>query len=314
MGLRHAYQATGANDPGKEVSRDRWNADHEITDFLEFPEIAAPAAPAADVVRLFGKHMAGHALPAFRSETGRALALQPSFSDCRVRMWSAAGNGLTDSNYGGVASSTGTATAANWASTNFRTRMRWREWLVTTAATSAVAGFRGGAAQFTIGGGAAGQGGFSLSMTVMPATGISNGSHRLFAGMRNSTAAPTDVNPSTLTNICGLGYDAGDTNLQFMHNDGSGTATKIDLGSSFPKPSSDRSKAYQLLLYAPPGTTQSLSYLVIDLETGAEASGTVTTDLPSTTTALNDYAYISVGGVSSVVGLAIGFSVVETDN
>jgi hypothetical protein len=38
----------------------------------------------------------------------------------------------------------------------------------------------------------------------------------------------------TLLNCIGIGSDALDTNLQIFHNDATGTATKIDLGSNFP--------------------------------------------------------------------------------
>ena len=60
----------------------------------------------------------------------------------------------------------------------------------------------------------------------------------------------------------GSGYDAADTQVQFLHNDGTGAATKIALGASFPKPNADSSFAYRLRLYSPPGSTQSLSYEV----------------------------------------------------
>ncbi|MFM7442804.1 MAG: hypothetical protein ACKO2N_02670, partial [Tabrizicola sp.] len=280
---------------------------------LRLPEIAVPAAPATNGVKLYGREMAGVTFPGFRAETGRAMSLQRSLADCNLVWWQASGNNLTDSQSGLVAGSTGTSTGVNWASTNFRTRMRWREWLVTTAATNAVAGFRNTALQYTVGSNVANSGGFFLSLIWSPATGVTNASHRAFAGMRDSVAAPADINPSTLTNICGMGYDAADTQIQFMHNDGTGAATKIALGASFPKPSADRTKVYELQLWSPSGTTQSLSYLVRDAETGDVATGTVTTDLPGTNTALSAYAYMSVGGVSSVVGIGVRSLVIETD-
>jgi hypothetical protein len=39
----------------------------------------------------------------------------------------------------------------------------------------------------------------------------------------------------------------------------------------------------------------------------------VTTDLPSTTTLINPYSYMSVGGVSSVIGFATMGLYIETD-
>ena len=191
--------------------------------------------------------------------------------------------------------------------------MRRLDYLVTTASTTAVAGIRNNALQWTLGAPSAGNGGFHLVLRWGPATGVATATHRAFAGMRGSVAAPTDVNPSSLTNLCGMGYDAADTNIQFLYNDGSGAATKVDLGASFPKPTADRATVYEVALFAPPGTTQSLSYEVRNLGSGATATGTVTTDLPATTQLLSPYAYMSVGGTSSVIGISVMSLYIETD-
>ncbi|MFN3577496.1 MAG: hypothetical protein ACK4TJ_11020, partial [Tabrizicola sp.] len=144
-------------------------------------------------------------------------------------------------------------------------------------------------------------------------TGVATATTRAFAGMRGSTAVPSDVDPSTLTNICGMGWDSGDANIQFLHNDGSGTATKIDLGASFPRPTVDRSSLYEIALFAPPGTPQILHYEVTDLVSGASASGSVTTDIPAATQLLTPYSYFSVGGTSSVIGMAVVSHYIESD-
>ena len=280
---------------------------------LRLPAIPTPAAPAAGGVKLFGRDVAGRILPAIVGPSGLDTSVQPFFGRNKMGLFLPAGNGGADTQMGLVISATGTATAENVATTNLHNYMRRRSWRVTTASATAVAGIRGGALQFTVGGPSAGLGGFHMVWRWGPATGVSNGSHRAFVGMRNSTAAPTDVNPSTQTNICGMGYDAADSNVQFMHNDGTGTATKIDLGAAFPKPNADLSSVYELALFARPGTISSLSYEVTNLVTGAVATGTVTTDLPTTTTLINPYGYMSVGGVSSVIGFATMGLYIETD-
>jgi len=58
---------------------------------------------------------------------------------------------------------------------------------------------------------------------------------RNFFGLTESFATIGSVNPSTVINTIGFGADADDTNLHIIHNDGSGVATKVDLGSDFPK-------------------------------------------------------------------------------
>lgn len=280
---------------------------------LRLPAIATPTAPAADGLKLFGRKMGGRMMPAFMGPSGLDSSLQPTFARNKMGLFMPAGNGGADSQIGFVVTAAGTATAENVATTNLHNYMRRRSWLITTASTTAVAGLRGGALQWTLGGTAAGLGGFQLVWRWGPATGVATGTHRAFVGMRNSTAAPTDVNPSTQTNICGMGYDSADTNIQFMYNDGSGTATKVDLGAGFPKPNTDRTAVYEIAMFSPPGTTQSLAYEVTNLVTGAVATGTVTTDIPSTSTLLNPYGYMSVGGTSSVIGFATMGLYIESD-
>ncbi|MFN5996465.1 MAG: DUF2793 domain-containing protein [Paracoccaceae bacterium] len=280
---------------------------------LRLPAIASPTAPAADGLKLFGRKVGGRMMPAFKGPSGLDSSVQPTFARNKMGLFMPAGNGGADSQMGFVVTAAGTATAENVATTNLHNYMRRRSWRITTASTTAVAGLRGGALQWTLGGTAAGLGGFHLVWRWGPATGVATATHRAFVGMRNTTAAPTDVNPSIQTNICGMGYDSADTNIQFMHNDGTGTATKIDLGAGFPKPNADLTSVYEIALFAPPGTTQSLSYEVTNLVSGAVATGTITTDIPTTSTLLNPYGYMSVGGTSSVIGFATMGLYIESD-
>ena len=108
-----------------------------------------------------------------------------------------------------------------------------------------------------------------------------------------------------------MGWDAADTNIQIMSNDAAGTCTKVDLGASFAVPTLDRTALYELALYAPKGTTQSVAWLVTDLVSGAVASGTITTDLPAATTLLAPRGWISVGGTSSVIGFGLSSLVLD---
>ena len=280
---------------------------------LRLSAIATPAAPGAGGVKLFGRDVGGRILPAIIGPSGLDTSLQPFFGRNKMALVLPPGNGTGINQLAFTVTATGTATTANVSTTNLHTYMRRLDYLVTTASATAVAGLRNNALQWTLGAPSAGNGGFHMIMRWGPATGVATATHRAFAGMRGSVAAPTDVNPSTLTNLCGMGYDAADTNIQFIYNDGSGTATKVDLGASFPKPTADRTTVYEVALFAPPGTTQSLSYEVRNLGTGALATGTVTTDLPATTQLLAPYAYMSVGGTSSVIGLSLMSLYIETD-
>jgi hypothetical protein len=260
--------------------------------------------PAAGNLGLLATRQAGKMLPAFIGPSGPLQVLQDSLAFNRVGFVQAVPGGTAGTAFALAVASVGTATAAATANSTYG-RIHKIDYLVTVAAVNAVAGYRVSANNFSVGGGAANEGGFWTSMVWGPATGVATATNRAFCGMRVN-AVPTDVEPSSLTSMVGMGWDAADTNIQLMRNDGSGTATKIDLGAAFPVPTTDRTKMYQIILYSPPGTTQSVEYLVTDLITGATASGTVTTDLPATGSFLAPHVYMSAGGTSSVIGIAFG--------
>jgi hypothetical protein len=280
---------------------------------LRLPVIATPAAPAAGGLKLFGRSIANRLLPAIIGPSGLDTSLQPHFGRNRVGIWSPLGNSTTITALGMTApTSIGTATTANVATTNRHQRTRRIDYLVTTAATTAIAGWRSAAAQWTIGAATAGDGGFHFVNRWGPATGVATATSRAFVGMMASLT-PTDTEPSTRVNMVGMGWDAADTNIQMMHNDGSGVATKIDLGAAFPVPTADRTAYYELALFSPPGTVQEVHYEVIDLVSGATATGTITTNIPSTTQLIGPHGWMSVGGTSSVIGAALMSLYIESD-
>lgn len=199
----------------------------------------------------------------------------------------------------------GTLTASGvLATTSGQARTSRTVYRVTTAAVGAIAHFRQNAN--TLGPiRADGWGGFKSLITAGPDTGTSIAGDQFFMGVRAATAAPTAVNPSTLMSIIGLGYDATDTNVQIMHNDATGTATKIDTGWAVP--STDSTAFYELELYAPE-TLGVVKYRATQITATGKLSieGTISTDLPTNTTYLQAFGYHATGTVSSVVGLAVG--------
>jgi hypothetical protein len=132
-------------------------------------------------------------------------------------------------------------------------------------------------------------------------TNYAVGAHN-FWGLTSSIAnlaigTISNSQPSALANIIALANDSGDANLQIMHNDASGTATKIDLGSNFPanRTSGAVSTAmYHVRFYNAPGSSE-VSYRVENRETGDVAEGTITTNLPDASTLLAYQAGRSMG-------------------
>lgn len=195
---------------------------------------------------------------------------------------------------------TGAATGTTVSSSSpYRARPHKYEYVVSTASTSAVAGYRGQGDEVRE------DDGFIYSVTWGPVIGVSNTSKRAFAGLRNSPSAPTDVSPTTLVECFGMGYDdANDTNVQIFHNDASGSCTQIDLGSGFPIPTADRTDFYTLYIYVPKGGA-GYYYKVVDESDGTSTTGLVTTDLVASSSFMRPFNYTSVGGVSAQTGIGI---------
>ncbi len=123
---------------------------------------------------------------------------------------------------------------------------------------------------------------------------------RFWCGMNGPTTGST--NPSSLTNLIGVGRDDTDTNLQVMHNDGTGSATKIDLGRTF---ASVAGHAFDLVLTVPLGGG-SCEYLLTDLDDGTTYSGVITTNLPATDSTLSWNLWASVGATGGTA-VAVDF-------
>ena len=267
--------------------------------------------PPAGSITLFGRSIAGRIFPAFVGPSGLSTSLQPMLGRNRVTTAMPVA-GTTSVSVTGIAlTPTGTLTAATLASTNLHTSLARGDYLITAAATTAVAGWRGSARGFGWGS-APGGGGFTFICRWSPATGGGTSTARHFVGMSSNTAAPTDVEPSSLTNMFGVGWDAADTNMQMMSNDATGTATKVDLGASFPVPTTDRPGVWELAMFSAPNSG-TVNWAVTNVGSGAAASGTITTDLPSNTTFLSPRGYASVGGTSSVIGTTLFSLYLETD-
>jgi hypothetical protein len=312
MGIRHAYQSLTADDPGSEISSSEWNADHEITGGLTLPLVSPdPAPPAADNVTLFGKRLAGRMMPAFIGPSGLDSILQPLIARNKVGWANPPGNSNALQTLGLVISATGTATAANIATTNIHTAMRRLEYAATTAATTAVAGWRATALQYHIGSPSSIYGGFFLVCRFARSRGVAaNATLRAFTGLSSETANLTDVNPTAYANVLGVGCDSTDTNYQIMHRAGTSAATKIDTG--IPKAVADTSEMYELAMFTSPNDT-AVHVRFTQLSDNTTFEHTITTNKPADTQLLALRGMYSVGGTSSVIGYALSSLYIETD-
>ncbi len=241
--------------------------------------------------------------------------LQRALAGNKVGYFNPAGNSGTNPGIFGMATPTtlGTATNRAAAATNLATRAR-RLGYVSDPTAGSFAGHHSTVAQYTIGA-TGGIGGFYYVLRFVPSNAAAVSGERMFAGMRNATTTPTNVEPSSLTNAVGLCQLSTSANLHICYG-GSTAQAPINLGASFP--ATGLSDAlYELTLDAP-ANTQVVNYQVINLSTSGIATGqlagTVGTAIPSATTMLGHTIWKTNNATALAVGVDVVSVYIETDN
>jgi hypothetical protein len=233
--------------------------------------------------------------------TGAAPDLQGALAKLRQRWWwsqagaAPAGLGLANP----TAHSSGGGSAHNPATTG-----HVDQWTGTNLRVSGTAGTWTGYTHNTRAwsrGGSAGVGGFLLvfEFAVIDATDT----FQAFAGFAPTTGVLTATSdPSALIDIVGAGVDAGDTNLQIMHNDGAGTATKIDLGASFVFQATTNVGFLVAFSCTPNGSTiDYFARATTNAGTVSSTSGTLSTNLPTSTVLLSPTVQMTASATAASV-------------
>jgi hypothetical protein len=277
--------------------------------FEAFAAAVEPSTPPAGDMVFYSKNVAGRLLPKIKGPSGLDTRLQPALD----------GNGVicilpqTSTTFTplGTATFTAVGTVSHPAIAAGSLRASTRRAIVTSAATANSASELRVAATQCWRGDAAGLGGFFMSMRFGCSSAVAG--QRLIVGLTSTTTAiSTTQSPSGLTLCVFVGNDAADANLNVMHNDGAGSCTKIDLGASFPVPSSVNNALYEVVFFAPPNAS-TIGYRVTRLDTGDVAAGTLSTDLPPSTTFLAPHIYVNNNAVASAVILDFYRYYLETD-
>lgn len=271
--------------------------------------VSNPTAPLTGI-KTFSKKVGLRNMLAVIGKSGLDYTIQPHIGRNKVMLWQANGNSTASTVIGNALTANGTATTRNVATTNLFTSMRRLGYVSANTAGSS-AGLRTTSLQFWRGN-ANDRGGFHFicRFGISDASAVATG--RLFIGLTSTTGAIGNVNPSTLLNIIGVGADDNDTNLQIMRNDGSGTATKIDLGSNFPA-NTRNTDMYEIVLFSPPNGS-AVYYQITNLTTGATSEGTLSSDIPTSTQLLAVQAWRGNGATALAVGLDLVNIYIETDN
>jgi len=279
-----------------------------------------PGIPPADTVKIFNRQVGGRNMIAQVGPSGLDTALQPLLARNKVGFWCPPGNATTVPGVFGFTAYTasGTATTRNVATTNLFTRMR-RLGYVSANGAGSLCGARAAVAQITTGitFGAVPTGGFFKVIRFGCSDASAATGARQFVGISSNTGAPTNVEPSTLTNSIGVGHGAANTNL-FLYFGGSTAQTPINLGVNFPA-NTLSVDAYELALFCAPGVQNSVGWQVTRINTGDTVSGTLTAatpgvQLPANTTLLTySQSWRTNNATSGPVGLDIFSDYIETD-
>lgn len=255
-----------------------------------------PSAPPANNVKLTSVSVGGRQMAAQLAAAGAVAPVMPHIGREHVGQWLPTGMGLTTFTTMGMQTpqATGTATARNPAATNSLTLAR-RVGLVSAATAAAVSGIR------TTGGGFFNRtAGFHLIFRFAISDAVLTTTGRMFVGVQANGAAPTDVDPSGLVNIMGIGIDAADGILQ-AYGAGAAAQARVALPAAFTA-NTTNVDIYEVAMYCPAGGDT--SYQVTRLNTGDVTSGSwAGVQEPAVGTLLNIQMYRTNGVTAQAVGL-----------
>ena len=179
----------------------------------------------------------------------------------------------------------------------------------TAASAGSSAGFRYTVA-YLYRGADASCGGFYWRCVWSPQDAATVAQRRCFVGLTAATGAFGNVNPSSKTDIFGVGADSGDADLSIIHNDSTGAAAKITL-TGFDQ--DDTEALYDALLWCLPGDS-ALRYRVTRHKAGGAPTileGAVTSDIPAADTLLTHYVWVNNG--STALAAVVHFAVLEVE-
>ena len=119
---------------------------------------------------------------------------------------------------------------------------------------------------------------------------------------------------AALVNMIGMGFDTTDANTgnwQLYRNDGTGTATKVDLGSGAARTTTH---GFDLVIFCAPGAATTIFVRVTNSYTGTVVLDTsYTTDIPAVDTGLAYKAECNNGAVASAQNVEVAKVYIETD-
>lgn len=210
------------------------------------------------------------------------------------------GHNATLTSVGGLPMGTNAGTTIHPEPSNASLRHSLLRWSGTSAATAGSAYDSSGQGQSRITiSDAGGIGGFTQTMRFSVTSAVAT--QRLMMGLSNYGGAwgGAGVDPYTRTFIIVLGYDASvDSTYQIIHNTNIGATTKVNTGIAI----NNTNAVFDFVLSNAPGSGN-VSWSLKDINSGASASGTITSNLPPVGTYLAPRIHINNGSTAAAVSV-----------
>lgn len=270
-----------------------------------------PSTPAAGFGVIFHKEIAG--LGQLRTKNAQGLDHSVQMMVAYNRLETCRGGEATPTVFGGIPSVSNGATPAPAAgvapaSTNLATSLRNTVYATTT--TTGQIGSQVSQPARLWRGNAAGLGGYRFVhrfSLLAAAAGM-----RVFVGLADSVTSLINVDYTTATTPgkIGLAINTNSGNWNLVYNLTGAAPTVVALGANFPVNTTD---VLELELACAPNSA-GVGYRVRNLSTGAETSGTITTNQPANTTFLAPSLAITNNATASVVSLRHYYWTAESDN
>ena len=282
----------------------------DITDVIA----TSPAAPATGRLRPVRNSVGGRQMLGVLAPVGRVTTLQQHLARGYTAWFRPHGQAASGFTLTGMASFAlvGTQTVRSVATTSRFSRMlRWST--VSAATAGSFAAIYGPSLLYTIGNGA-GDGGFHFVATFGSSDAVTVSGARMFVGFQNSAGAPTNVEPSTLTNCIGIGHGAADTAMMLYYG-GSAAQAPINLNtasgtSDFPA-NTLSIDPYELSLFAS-SADQNVGWRVENLRTGTVVQGTIANSTPGVTLPANTaFLTYRFQRTNNATALAVGIDIMS---
>ncbi len=240
-----------------------------------------PTTPAAGNLLLYSKNIAGKVIPKVKWPSGLDYPLQESFRQNSVCMWSAttATNGVW---FGTAGIGVGTYSTALPTTTNLYTCVKRARWANVITTANQVLGLRNTESLWFRGNKPWMWWFFFAARCGMD---VRTNGGRFFGGFHTATTVVT-ADPSSVNNTVGFCVDAADNGAISFLTRGT-VATKAATGMTFTS-----STWYDLYIFAAPNSS-SISWRIVKINDGTEASGVATINLPSATQTLTAWVLAS---------------------